>query len=115
VHEISEAYRNTISALNDHALAALFIKSNEGYEKLEPGEKLQVTSYCMVALKLYEEAYYQRQLRRLDEYIWEGMVTQLQDSMSTQTLSAVWKVRRHQFGGEFRAFVDNLAHGQYAL
>lgn len=115
VHEICEAYRSTISSLHEPTLAALFIRGNDGYDKLDPVERMQVMSYCMVALKLFEEAFYQRQRNRLDEYIWEGMVMQLADSMSTETLRSVWSQRRHQFGREFVSFMDSLHEGKYVV
>jgi hypothetical protein len=115
VHEICEAYRNTLSSLHEPILACLFMRANEGYDKLDPTERLQVMSYCMVALKLFEEAFYQRQQKRLDEHIWEGMATQLADSMSTEALRSVWNQRRHQFGREFRSFMDSLREGKYIV
>jgi hypothetical protein len=115
VHEISEAYRNTMVLLTEGDMAALLVKGIGGYEALADVEKVRVSAYCMVAFKLFEEAYYQRTRERLDRYIWEGMVRQMEDSLATEVLQTVWQLRRHQFGDDFRAFMDGLSPGRYPL
>lgn len=115
VHEISAGFRDTMSSLTDPALTALFVKGNSDYASLHDAERLQLTAYCMVAFKLYEEAFYQSRRGRLDEYIWEGMLAQLKDSMATDVLQNIWQVRRHQFGRDFRGFVDGLGRGEYRI
>ena len=109
VHEINEAYRASLSSLCDPGLAAVMAKCLEGYDKLAPAEKVQVVAHILGGLKVCEEAFYQHQQARLDDYYWEGMVQQLRDTMSLVPMTEIWSLRRHQFGEDFRSFMDNLS------
>ncbi|EAQ99344.2 hypothetical protein KT71_16781 [Congregibacter litoralis KT71] len=115
VHEINNAYRNMLSSLSEPDLAAIVVKGLDGYATLDPVEKIQAVSYLVGGLKLYEEAYYQYQQGRLDRFYWEGMLRQLEDTMSSDTMRNVWSLRCHQFGDEFRSLVDGLPQQQNTL
>jgi hypothetical protein len=109
VHEINEAYRSSLSSLLEPGLAAVAAKGLGGYDKLDPAEKMQMVAYVLGGLKVCEEAFYQYQQGRLDDYYWSGMVQQLKDMMSLGAISDIWDMRRHQFGEDFRSFMGDLA------
>ncbi|MCP5164528.1 MAG: hypothetical protein H6990_05630 [Pseudomonadales bacterium] len=115
VHEINEAYRSSLSSLLDPGLAAVAAKGLEGYDRLDPGEKMQMVAYVLGGLKVCEEAFYQHQQGRLEDYYWMGMVQQLKDMMGLGAMSDIWGLRCHQFGEDFRSFIDNLAQEQSQL
>ncbi|MEQ9395711.1 hypothetical protein [Haliea sp.] len=115
VHEINEAYRTMLSSLCEPDLAAIVVKGLDGYATLDPVERIQMVSYFIGGLKLCEEAYYQYQQGRLDRFYWEGMLRQLEDTMSSDASRNVWSLRRHQFGDEFRSLVDGLPQKQNTL
>ena len=115
VHEINDAYRSSLSSLLEPGLAAVAAKGLESYEKLEPDEKMQMVAYVLGGLKVCEEAFYQHQQGRLEDYYWWGMVQQLKDMMSLGAINAIWNLRCHQFGEDFRAFMDNLTQEKNPL
>ena len=115
VHEINEAYRSSLSSLLDPGLAAVAAKGLEGYEKLNPAEKMQMVAYVLGGFKVCEEAFYQYRQGRLDEYYWSGMVQQLKDMMGIGTMSDIWDLRCHQFGEDFRSFIGDLAQEENQL
>ena len=115
VHEINEAYRSSLSSLLEPELAAVAAKGIEGYDKLDPAQKMQMVAYVLGGLKVCEEAFYQHQQGRLDDYYWGGMVQQLKDMMSLGAMSDIWDMRCHQFGEDFRSFIGDLTKEENRL
>lgn len=115
VHEINEAYRDSLSRLLDPRLAEVAAKGIGNYDKLDPDEKMQMVAYVLCGLKVCEEAFYQHQQGRLDDYYWTGMVQQLKDMMNLGGVSDIWDIRCHQFGEDFRSFINELTKEENPL
>ena len=116
VHEISSAIRNAMSLLgSDGDTAEIVVKGINDFDDMSDAERLRYIILNMIVLRVYEEAYYQVGQNRLDDYIWEGMKSQLTDFLGTDGAQKVWQLRGHQFGNEFRDFIDELEPTKYAL
>ena len=115
VHETTGAIRNAMSLLVDGDTAEIVVKGINGFDEMSDVERLRYIMLSMVVLRVYEEAYYQVGQSRLDDYIWEGMKSQLTDFLGTDGAQKIWQLRGHQFGSEFRDFVDKLEATKYAL
>ena len=115
VHEITEAYRHTLSALHDVDNAELWVKAVKDFDGLTESERMRFVALFLNIIKTFEEAYYQLQADRFDAHFWEGMLAQFGDLMSAPGAKQVWGLRKHQFGRDFREFMDSLEQGEYKL
>ena len=113
-HEIYAAFREIAAPFRDPHLAELVVKSmNEGYENLSEAERVQIIGLIIPFLRVWEEAFYQRQDGRLDDAIWSSITAQYADTMAISTNQEIWRIRRHVFAEEFRNYVDELEIGEY--
>ena len=115
VHEITSAIRHAMSLLVDSDTAEIVVKGINDIDDMSDVERLRYIALNMIVFRVYEEAYYQVGQNRLDDYIWEGMKSQLTDFLGTDGAQKVWQLRGHQFGNEFRDFIDELEPTKYAL
>ena len=114
-HEITEAFRNSISSVQDPQRADLIVKAMDGLEELSDSERLQLVSIAQSLLRVWEEAHYQFSEGRLEESMWNAMLAQFIDIMSLETWQSIWSIRKHTYRKEFVAFVDSLDFGDYKL
>lgn len=96
-------------------MAGLVIKGMTGLKGMTDTERFRYINFHMQLFKLYENAYYQLIRGRLDNYVWQGLETQLTDYLATSGVNAVWGLRKHQFGQEFAGYMDKLEPTEYAL
>lgn len=115
VHEIASAFRHAITSFQDPQRAEIYIKAIDGFDTLNDAQRLQFISIIQGLLRVWEEAYYLRLENRLDERLWNGMLTQYMDLMAMGGMQRVWELRKHAYSSEFRAFVDSLEVGEYRL
>jgi hypothetical protein len=115
VHEIVSAHRGYLASLNDGETAEIFVKAANSFDSLSDVERLRYVQVCMHMLKLGEEAYYQLKQGRLEDYIWQGMMTQMGEYLSLNCAKEVWRLRRHQFGADYQAFVDSIESNEYRI
>ena len=66
-------------------------------------------------LRVWEEAFFQFAEDRLDNRVWDPMVAQYSDWMSSSGFQRVWEIRKHTYNPDFRKFVDELTFGDYKL
>ena len=115
-HEIFDAFRNIVKPFQEPEVAALFIKAtNDGFENLTEQERFQLVLSIVPFLRVWEEAFYQRQSNRLDDAIWSSITSQYTDAMGSPVNQKVWHIRRHVFSEEFRDYVDSIEPGEYKL
>ncbi|MFT7688502.1 MAG: hypothetical protein ACI9FB_003866 [Candidatus Azotimanducaceae bacterium] len=95
--------------------AELFTKGVSDFNSFSDPDRLRYVFINMQIFKNFENAYYQANHGRLDQYFWEGMSAQLQDYMAVDGAIKVWELRKHQFGREFREYGDSLETSEYAL
>lgn len=115
VHEIVEAFRDSINAFQDPDRAQVFVAGVSAFDDLSDSQRLQFIAMSQGILRVWEEAYYQRDEGRLDERIWQAMLAQWKDFRATPGAQRVWELRRHTYSVDFRSFVESLEGGQYDL
>ena len=114
VHQVIEGYRSSIATLYNPEMAKTWILGIDDYTQLSRTQKLQFDIYLTVALRSFEDAYYQWKQKRLDDEIWRSALTPLVDVMSTNAFAHFWKHRRHHFRPEFADYVDAIEPGDYS-
>ena len=105
-HEITEAFRDTIGALKDPAMAELSVKAMRGLEGLTDAEKLQVLALAQTYFRVWEEAHYQATEGRLEAGMWEAMCVQFGGIMSLPLFAESWTLRKSAYRKDFQLFVD---------
>lgn len=59
VHQVIEGYRSSIAALHDPEMADIWISGMEDFDSLAPSQRLRFVIYLTVALRSFEDAYFQ--------------------------------------------------------
>ena len=113
VHEISEAFRLGITSFQDAQRADVYVNALTNFDLLSDSERLQFISMVQGLLRVWEEAFFQFAEDRLDNRVWEPMVAQYSDWMSSKGFQRVWEIRKHTYNPDFRTFVDELTLGDY--
>lgn len=115
VHQVIEGYRSSIAALHDPEMADIWISGMEDFDSLAPSQRLRFVIYLTVALRSFEDAYFQWREGRLEDEIWRALLTPLVDVKSTTSFDRFWKLRRHHFRDDFADYVDHLEAGEYSV
>ena len=115
VHEISEAFRMGITSFQDAQRASVYTKALKLFDDLNDSEKLQFISMVQGLLRVWEEAFFQFQEDRLDNRVWDSMVAQYSDWMSSRGFQRVWEIRKHTYNPDFQKYVNELDFGEYRL
>ena len=113
VHQVIEGYRSTIAGLYEPEMAEIWVQAMSDFDALSPSQRLRFLIYLTVALRSFEDAYFQWREGRLEAEIWHGLLTPLVDLKSTTAFGRFWKMRRHHFRPEFADHVDALEAGRY--
>ncbi len=115
VHQVLDSYQSAVSALLEPELADVWVTAHDDYDSLTPSQRIRFVIYLTVALKSFEDAYFQWRAGRLADDIWHALLTPLTDVASTAAFGHFWKLRRHHFRDEFADYVDNAEPGKYAF
>ena len=115
VHEITEAFRQSIESLSRPDIAPLYVRGVKGLDELEEWERLAFIALVQGLARVWEEAYYQHSEGRLDDSIWAAMDAQYTDWVSAKGLQEFWQLRKLYYRSEFREHVDstNLDEKEY--
>jgi hypothetical protein len=115
VHQVIEGYRSSIGALHEPEMAEIWVLAINDYDSLTESQRLRFIIYLTVALRSFEDAYFQWREGRLESEIWHGLITPLLDLKSTSAFGRFWKLRRHHFRPDFADYVDTLEVGKYSF
>jgi hypothetical protein len=115
VHQVLHEYSTAISKLNEREMADVWVAAMDDFDSLSPSQRLRFVIYLMVAVRSFEDAYFQWREGRLEDDIWHPLLTSLIDVKSTEAFSRFWELRRHQFRPEFADYIDSLEEGKYAF
>jgi hypothetical protein len=115
VHEVMHEYSTAISRLHEPEMADLWVAAIENFDGLSPSQRLRFVIYLTVAVRSYEDAYYQWCEGRLEDDVWRALLTSLTDVKSTNAFARFWELRRHQFRREFADYIDTLEAGKYSF
>ena len=110
VHQIVEAFRNSITAIQDHSKAEVFIRGASGFESMSESERVQYISIFQGIFRVWEEAYFHFSEGRLDEEIWTAMVAQYKDLLALDGSQRVWAIRKHCYRAICRVRRFSSAH-----
>jgi len=115
VHQVLHEYSTAISRLHEPEMADIWVAAIEDFDSLGPSQRLRFVIYLMVAVRSFEDAYFQWREGRLEDNIWRALLTSLRDLKSTESFARFWELRRHQFRPEFAEYIDNLEEGKYSF
>ena len=115
IHEISVAFRDSMTSLLNDDNASLILKANADVNSLNDNERLKVLVLAQRFLRVWEEAYFQYTSNRLDNRIWQNMVAQYLSLLGGPGMAYAWEMRKQFFDGEFRTFVDGLERSPYVI
>ena len=87
VHQVLHEYSNAISKLHEREMADVWVEAIEDFDSLSPSQRLRFVVYLMVAVRSYEDAYFQWREGRLEDDVWHALVTSLVDVKSTTAFS----------------------------
>jgi hypothetical protein len=115
MHEISEAFRDSISQSVDPAIAQILVKAGQGFDSISDSEKLVVTGFVQRLMRVWEESFHQHQQGRLPDRIWDVMVSQYAMLMDSSTIVRVWNARKAYYDPAFQEFVDSVQATPYSV
>ncbi len=108
VHEITEAFRQSLESLSVPEMAQIYVKGIKNMDELEDWERISFIAMVQRLLRVWEEAYYQHSEQRLDDGNWGAMDTQYGDAISSTGFQQVWELRKTYYRKEFRDYVDSI-------
>jgi len=115
IHDILEAFRTVQSPLAEESNAQLYIKAMEDFESLSDAERLRLITLMVSVVRVWEEAFHQHKMGRLDDELWRAIVAQYSNFIAVGFAPQLWNLRRHAFTESFQQFVDQIQAGQYKL
>ena len=115
MHEISEAFRDSISTFSSAEMAGVAARGNEDFDALSDTEVMQLIAGYQRIFRVWEEAFHQYKAGRLDRNIWDVMVLQYSSFLSSPSLGRVWDLRRQYYNGDFQDFVETLDTVEYKI
>lgn len=107
MHEISEAYRDSLANFADGEIAAISLKANNDFESLTDIEVMQLIASVQRVFRVWEEAFIQFQKGRLDTRMWRPMNRQFLSYLSFPFCQRVWELRNDYYDEEFVDFVNS--------
>jgi len=115
VHQVMHEYSEMISRLHEPEMADVWVRAHEDFGSLSPPERLRFVVYMMVAMRTFEDAYFQWREARLEDDVWRSLLAPLCDLKSTEAFARFWQLRRHQVRPEFADYLDRLEEGTYSF
>jgi hypothetical protein len=115
VHQVIEGYRSSISALHEPGMADIWVLAIEDFDRLETPQRLRFLIYLTVALRSFEDGYFQWREGRLESDIWHALLMPVIDVKATRAFERFWELRRHHFRSEFADYLDTLDPGEYTI
>jgi len=115
VHQVIEGYRSSIAALHEPEMADIWVAAMADFDSLTPSQRLRFIIYLTVALRSFEDAYFQWREGRLEGEIWQSLLAPLIDVKSTASFDRFWALRRHHFRDEFADYIDDLDAREYSF
>ncbi len=113
VHELNEAFRGSITSFQDAGLADIFSRAKDDFQSLTEPERLRFIAMVQAVFRVWEDAFYQYDLGRLDPGIWNAMLVQFSGYLSLPGVLRVWEIRKQAYNQRFREFVDGTQARAY--
>jgi hypothetical protein len=114
VHQVLESNKSFISQLQDPGLAEIWLLGIEDFDSLTDVQRLRFVIYLTVALRSFEDAFFQWRSGRLDDDTWHTLTAVIKDVKSTAAFGKFLEMRRHHFRPEFATYLGELEPGDYS-
>jgi hypothetical protein len=114
-YQITEAFREAISSLQDSQRATITIKALKDLESLDDSERLQFNAIAQRYLRVWEQAHFQFTEGHLDEETWEAIHETYVDLMGEKAIEDVWRLRKHAYRKSFCEYVGRQTFRSYEL
>ena len=108
VHDITEAFRNSIRELTDRQKAETYSQGLADFDSLDEPGRIQFLSIVQGHFRVWEEAHFQHTEDRLDEKTWDAMRIQYEMIFQSNGAKRVWELRRQTYSREFQVYVDGV-------
>ena len=108
MHDISAGWRAASEQFTDHELADIFIKANHDFDSLSEAEALRFIAGVHGIFRVFEEAYIQHSLGRLDTNLWDAMNHQYASYLAAPAFRKYWDIRGYQYNADFQEYVAKL-------
>ena len=108
MHDISVGWRAASEQFTDGELADIFIKANDDFDSLTEADALRFVAGVHGIFRVFEEAYNQHALGRLDRNLWDAMNRQYASYLAAPAFQKYWEMRGYQYNQDFQDYVGQL-------
>jgi hypothetical protein len=108
MHDISVGWRAASEQFTDGELADIFIKANRDFESLSEADALRFVAGVHSIFRVFEEAYNQHVLGRLDQKIWDAMNRQYAAYLAAPAFRKYSDMRGYQYNEDFQGYVGQI-------
>jgi len=95
VHQVIEGHRIALATLLEPEMADIWSSGVTDIDSLSPSQRLRFVVHLMLALRSFEDAYFQWREGRLESDTWISLVSSIHSVKSTASFDWFWKQRRH--------------------
>lgn len=104
---VTEELQNMFSLLaSDQSLADIFVEAGKSGE-LSAASRVRYYTFNSNLLRVYENAFLQRQENVIDNAHWTGMTRMMIDYSKMPAFSSYWKDRKHWLSDEFQLHMES--------
>ncbi len=115
MHDFYVGWRESSASFIDGALAEIFVKANANFDSLTEPERLRLLGGLHGLIRLFEEAFFQHQQKRLTPGLWDAINRQYSSLFSSPVYKKYWEMRCAWYHEEFQQYVDSLNRTGYQL
>ena len=98
-------------ALTDPAMADAWLHGSLNLEELNLTELVQFINMCRAFFFHFEDSFYQREERVLNDHAFETVVAGVRLLARSPGVRAAWRIARPNFDGRFLVFMDGVVAG----
>ena len=109
VHDLYSQYVEAQASLaHDKELCEIYHRGIFKYDELTPFEQLRFTLKLASLLRIFDELHFRHAEGWLDDSAWTGLNAVIIDIIHYPGFRATWKLRNHQYTGEFQTYINNI-------
>ena len=109
VHDLSNQFKEAQASIAyDKDMADIYHRGVFNYDQLDPLEQLRFSMLVTSVTRVLDELLFQRAEGAIDESMWQGFITIVEDVFRYPGYHSVYKIRRKQHSREFQQHVDKL-------
>ena len=109
VHDISSSFKAAQASIaHDKDLADVYHRGVFNYDQLEPLEQLRFNLLVTSIVRVLDELLFQHAEGAVDESMWRGYKTLLEDVFRYPGYQAIWNIRKQQYSKKFQQHIDHF-------